>query len=310
MHSHRHHGHAHHAHGHAHAHGHRSSANRRRLLITLALTSCYLIAEVVGGLITGSLALLADAGHMFSDVAALGLSTFALRMAQRPATRRHTYGFYRTEILAALANGATLVAIAILILNEAWERFWSPPAVQGNLMMAIAAGGLLVNLVSLVILHKGTEESLNVRGAYLHVLTDALGSIGVLVAGVAIWLFRWYWADPVISVVISALVVFSSWELIRQSVAVLMEGTPHGIDVDEVNEAILGIPGVLAVHDLHVWSITSGIDALSAHVVVDSEADQYAVLGQVRRTVHDRFGIDHVTIQIEPPEFEEHRMVF
>lgn len=269
-----------------------------------------MVAEVIGGLITGSLALLADAGHMFSDAAALGLSIFALWMAQRPATSSRTYGYYRTEILAALANGAALVAIAIIIFIEAWHRFSDPPRVEGGLMMIIALGGLCINLAGLVVLHRGTAESLNMRGAYLHVLGDAMGSVGALLAGGAILLFGWYWADPVVSVVIALLIIYGSWNLIVQAVAVLMEGAPHGVDVDEVRDAIISVTGVEGLHDLHVWSITSGIDALSAHVVVESETSQYEVLGAVRQMVHDRFGIDHVTIQIEPQGFEERRMKF
>ncbi len=267
-----------------------------------------MVVEFIGGLLTGSLALLADAGHMLSDVAALGLSLFAFWMARRPATAKRTYGFYRTEILAALFNGATLIAIAVIILVEAYQRLSTPVPVMGGTMFAIASAGLLVNLVGLAVLHGGHKTSLNIRGAYLHVMSDALGSIGAMLAAAAIWLFGWYRADPIISALISILIVLSSWNLLRQSVAVLMEGTPGGVDVDEVEAAIMAIPGVCSVHDLHVWSITSGLDALSAHAVMADEvdpADWASILNQIRDVVHTRFHIDHVTVQLEPRGFTE-----
>lgn len=294
-------GHAHHHH-HPH-HGGGPDRNRGRLMVVLALSAAYMVAELVGGLVTGSLALLADAGHMLSDVGALALSLFALWMARRPATSQRTWGYYRTEILAALANGATLVAISIYIFVEAWERFREPHAVDAPVMMAVAAGGLAVNLIGLRVLSGGRSESLNVRGAWLHVLTDALGSVQAIVAGALIWAFGWAWADPVASVLIGLLVIYSSWTLLREAVGVLMESAPAHIDVDEVREAIAGIPGVLAVHDLHVWTITSGMESLSAHLVVAEGRSGRDLLTEVRSTLHDRFGIDHITVQLEPEEF-------
>lgn len=294
-------GHGHH-HGHGHGHGHGGSygaQHRKRLAIVLVLVTLYMVAEVIGGLLTNSLALLADAGHMLSDAVALGLSLFAIWIAQKPATSRHTYGYYRTEILAALVNGATLVAIALYIFVEAFRRLGEPPEVQGPLMMGIATGGLLVNLIGLWVLNAGRHESLNVRGAYLHVLTDALGSVGAMTAGALIWAFGWYWADPVASVAIGLLVLYSSWSLLRETVSVLMEGAPGHIDVDEVRGAIHALPGVQAVHDLHVWTITSGMVALSGHVVVGEEDFGQATLARVRSLLDDRFGIDHTTIQLE-----------
>ena len=303
-------GHDHGGHSHAggahsgHAHGGRG-ASRKRLAITLGLVSLYLVAEVVGGLLTNSLALLADAGHMLSDAAALALSLFAMWIAERPPTPRRSYGYYRTEILAALLNGATLVAISIFIFAEAWERFRDPPQVQGALMMGIAAGGLAVNLVGLWILNAGRSESLNVRGAWLHVLTDALGSVGAILGGLLIWAFGWAWADPAVSVLIGLLVIFSSWNLLKETVAVLMESAPAGLDVDQVRDAIVGLPGVTGIHDLHVWSITSGMVALSAHVRVADGHPVNAVLTAVRGRLQDGFGIDHTTIQVEHEGFEE-----
>lgn len=297
-------GHSHH-HGHHH-HGGRASRNRRRLTVTLVFAAVYMLAELIGGLVTGSLALLADAGHMLSDAAALGLSLFAMWIAQRPPTSQRTWGYYRTEILAALANGAALVAISIFILFEAFDRFRHPPEVDAPLMMAIAGGGLIVNLVGLYILSGGRSESLNVRGAWLHVLSDALGSVQAIAAGALIWAFDWRWADPAASVLIALLVVWSAWGLLRETVGVLMEGAPRHIDVDEVRDSLMAIPGVIGVHDLHVWTITSGMESLSAHVVVEDASSHCAKLVEVRSTLHDRFGIDHLTIQIESEELEEH----
>ena len=259
-------------HNHAHSHDHGGGANARRLSITLALVVAYMGAEVAGGIISGSLALIADAGHMLSDAAALGLTLFAMRFARRPATASRTYGSYRAEIIAALVNGATLVAVAIYIFVEAAERFSNPPEVQGSVMLVVAGGGLLVNGAGLLLLHAGRGENLNMRGAWLHVLTDALGSIQAIVAGALIWAYGWRWVDPVASVLIGLLVIYSSWSLIRQSVAVLMEGAPGHIDVDAVRSALLAVPHVTQVHDLHVWTITSGFVALSAHLTCARQA--------------------------------------
>jgi cobalt-zinc-cadmium efflux system protein len=263
-----------------------------------------MVVEIIGGLWTNSLALLADAGHMLSDAGALGLSLFAMWIATRPPTARRTFGYHRTEILAALANGATLVAIAIYIFVEAYRRLSAPPEVMGPAMLAIAAGGLVVNLVSLWLLHEGREESLNIHGAFLHVLTDALGSVAAMLAGGLIWAFGWFWADPAISAAIGVLVIYSSWRLIQEAVSVLMESAPRGIDVDEVERAMRGVSGVVAVHDLHVWTITTGLDALCAHVTAAEGVAQHALLSDLGRMLRERFGIEHITLQIEPPEFD------
>jgi cobalt-zinc-cadmium efflux system protein len=279
--------------------------NTTGLVVTMVLVTVYMIAEVVGGLAANSLALLADAGHMLSDAGALGLALFALWFARRPATAKHTYGFYRTEILAALVNGATLVAIAISIIVEAYGRFRDPPEVRAGLMLVIATGGLGVNLVGLWALHDGAGASLNVRGAWLHVFTDALGSVQAMVAGVLLWTVGWRWVDPLASVLIAILVVFSAWELLRGSTAVLMESAPGHIDVDEVRDAILATPGVGAVDDLHVWTITSGLDALSAHVLVCDDREPRVLLTDIRAMLRARFRIGHVTIQVETETCEE-----
>jgi cobalt-zinc-cadmium efflux system protein len=277
------------------------------LSITLVLVVAYMVAEVVGGILTNSLALLADAGHMLSDAAALGLSLFAMWMAQRPPTVQRTYGYYRAEILAALANGAALVAIAFYIFIEAYQRFRDPPAVLGGTMMAIATGGLTVNIAGLAVLRGSREESLNVQGAWLHVLGDTLGSVGAMIGGLLIWWFEWYWADPVASLVIGLLILYSSWNLLERSVSVLMEHAPGHMDVDKVHGAMVSVEGVGGVHDLHVWTITTGLESLSAHVSVESQLPAAEILHGLRTKLRQEFGIDHVTLQLEPAGFEEHR---
>jgi cobalt-zinc-cadmium efflux system protein len=288
--------------GHSHPH-HAAAANRSRLALTLVLAAAYMVAEAVGGWLTGSLALLADAGHMLSDVAALGLSLFCMSMARRPPTSKRTYGYHRMEILAALANGAALVTISAFVLAEAVQRLRQPAVVDAPAMMGIAVGGLLVNLAGLWILRRGRDESLNVRGAWLHVLTDALGSVQAIAAGLLIWAFGWQWADPAASILISLLVVYSAWSLLKEATAVLMESAPAHMDVDEMRDAMMGVPGVLEVHDLHVWTITSGRESLSAHVVVEEGRYNCDLLSEIRSALHERFGIHHMTVQIETETF-------
>jgi len=295
-----------HSHGHSHAHSHGGGGSSTRLAWTLGLILAYMVAEAVGGWLTGSLALLADAGHMLSDAAALGLSMFAMSMARRPRTAKQTYGYHRLEILAALANGATLVAISILVMVEAFHRFGSPEPVNAGGMVWIAAGGLLVNLAALAILHGGRDDNLNMRGVWLHVLTDALGTVQAIVAGALIWGFGWQWADPVASVLISLLVIWSAWSLLKEATGVLMESAPAHIDVNEVHDLMSQVSGVLEVHDLHVWTITSGMESLSAHVVVEDRRFDCDILGEIRVTLHERFGIDHITVQMETQAFQEH----
>lgn len=299
--------------GHSHCDSHhhtRGERDQRRLAWALVLVLVYVVAEFVGGWIANSLALLADAGHMLTDSAALGLSLFAIWIARRPANARQTYGYYRAEILAALVNAATLIAISAFIFIEACRRFGAPPEVQGGLMMTIAAGGLAVNIAGLAILSSGRADSLNIQGAWLHMLTDALGSVAAMAAGALVWWRGWYWVDPVASVLICLLVLRSSWQLLVEAVNILMEGTPRHIDLDEVRDALVSVPGACEVHDLHVWTITSGLDALSAHVVVRSDQDQPSVLTAIRDRLHERFGIDHITIQLEPVGFAERRAKF
>lgn len=305
------HGHSHDSHGHSHTRALGSGPDvRRRLWVVLLLVVVYMGAEVVGGVLSGSLALLADAGHMFSDAGSLALALFATWFAARPAPPDRTYGYHRAEILAALAHGGTLIAVAIFVFVEAWQRFRAPPEVEGTLLMVIAVGGLVINVIGLWVLHGGRDHSLNVRGAWLHVLSDALGSLQAIIAGGLILMFGWHLADPIASVVIGVLVLISAWRLTREAVAVLMEGVPEHIDIDELRAAMLAVDGVADVHDLHVWTITSGFVALSAHVVplgdnpvAGTEAGE-DLLCRLTRELADRFSIGHTTIQIEPPGFE------
>lgn len=279
--------------------------NRRRLLWTLGLVVLYMVVEVVGGILTNSLALLADAGHMFSDAGSLGLALFALWIATRPPTPEKSFGYYRTEILAALAHGVTLVLVALYVFYEAYRRFQDPPEVVGPLMMGIAVGGLVINVVGLFLVRSGKDESLNLKGAWLHVVADAAGSVGAIAAGGLIWWRGWNLADPVASVLIGLLVLGSSWGLLKESVAVLMQTAPGDIDVDEVRDALMKVDGVRAVHHLHVWSITRGMVSLSAHVVVAEGGTPRRVLRDVRRRLREGFDIGHTTIQIEPLDLDE-----
>ena len=274
-------------------------ASQRALATVLAITLSFLIAEVVGGILTNSLALLADAGHMLSDVAALGMSMFAIWMAMRPATATRTYGFHRVEILAALANGVALVVIALVIFWQAAQRVQEPPDVRSLPMLAVATAGLGANLASGSILFRHRRRNLNVRGAFLHVAGDALGSVGAISAGIIMLTTGWYLADPVISVFIGGLILVSSWRLLRDSVGILLEAVPKHVDVKQLEGALKAVPGVEEVHDLHVWTVTSGFVALSCHCEVDGRRDTHQVLADLFRLIHERYGIRHVTIQPE-----------
>ncbi|MEJ2082517.1 MAG: cation diffusion facilitator family transporter [Acidobacteriota bacterium] len=296
--------------GHGHNHAKRESGddrgrNRRRLSWSLGLVCAYMVAEFAGGFVTGSLALMADAGHMLSDAGSLALALFALWLAEQPSPSRHTWGYFRTEILAALANGAALVAVSIFIFVEAYHRLATMPSVRGELMMGIAIGGLAVNLIGLRILHGGKDESLNLKTVWLHVLADTLGSIQAIVAGLLIWLLGWNWADPVASLLIGLLVIYSSWNVLKESVAVLMESSPGEIDVDEVYCAMRAVNGAVDVHDLHIWTITSGLIALSAHVRCDSGFDRDELLSRMKQHLESSFGIGHITLQIESSAYQE-----
>ncbi len=289
---------------HAHANPPGRASSRRRLAAALALVVTYLAVEVIAGLWTGSLALLADAGHMLADAGSLALSLFAMWLADRPAPAAHTFGYRRAEILAALANGVTLIVVAILIAFEAVARLDSPPAVAGAALLAVAAGGLAVNLAGLALLHGARDASLNLRGAWLHLVSDALGSVAAMAAGAAIWLADLRVADPLASLAISVLVLRSAWALLRETVDVLLEAAPAHLDVAALRAALEAQAGVVSVHELHVWTITSGMVSLSCHVHAAAEADGHELLGRLTHELRERFAIQHATIQLEPEGFE------
>ena len=270
-----------------------------RLVWVLVFTGLFMVAEVAGGLLSRSLALLADAGHMLTDVGALALSLVAMRFARRAPSPEKTYGYVRLEILAALVNGATLLVIAGVILLEAWNRLHDPLEVDGPLMMVVATLGLGVNIGALMLLHRHAGENLNVRGAYLHVMGDLLGSVGAIGAGLVILTTGWMPADPIISVAIAGLILVGAWNLVREATDILLEAAPRHIDVEEVVAELSGIQGLEEVHDVHVWTLTSGFVALSAHGVVDEPKLHRGVLDEVQRRMRAR-GIEHVTFQIEP----------
>jgi cobalt-zinc-cadmium efflux system protein len=277
----------------------------QRLKWALAISSVYFFAELISGFLTNSLALLSDAGHMLSDVGAMALSLFAFRMASRPATHQSTYGFHRVEILAALFNGLFLWLIVGMIFAAAYDRFFQPPVVASFGMMIVAIIGLLVNVIAAAILHAGHRHNLNLRGAFLHVVSDAIGSVGAIVAGLIMLMTGWYLADPLISVFIGILILFSSWSLVKDSVSVLMQDVPKGIRLEEVKQTIEAVEGVSKVHDLHVWAVTSDIFTLSAHAVVENGGDFHEVLNGIEDTLKERYNIEHITIQLEIESREE-----
>lgn len=290
--------------GHSHGGAIPSAAGRHRkpLYAALALTLTYMTAEIVGGIWTGSLALIADAAHMATDAGGLGLALFAIHFAQKAATPQKTYGYLRTEILAALVNAVVLLLLTVYILYEAYQRFRSPPEILGGPMLAVAAVGLVVNLLSMKLLSVGSSESLNVQGAYFEVLSDMLGSLGVIAAALIIMYTGWTLADPIIGAGIGLFIVPRTWKLLSQAVHILMEGVPTEIDLPELEKTLLRIPGVVAAHDLHVWTITSGTDSFTGHVVVSDMKYAAAVLKGVKAILEEKFKIDHVTIQVENEE--------
>jgi len=275
------------------------AGSRRALALALGITALYTVVEVVGGLATGSLALLADAVHMLSDNVALALALFAVWLADRPTTPERTYGYKRAEVLAALANGVALVALSIWIFYEAFQRFRDPPDVLGGWVLLIGLVGVAVNLAVGVILFRARSGSLNVEAAFRHVVADLLGSIGVVAAAVAIIATGWLEADSLVSVLIGVLVLVSSWSILRDSTTILLEAAPSGIDTRVVGQRLAAAPGVVEVHDLHIWTITSGFPALSAHVLVGRGEDCHARRLELARLLHDEFGIEHTTLQVD-----------
>ncbi len=273
--------------------------NRRQLTVALALTTTYMVAEVIGGILTNSLALLADAGHMLTDAGALAIALLAVRFAARPATPQHTYGFFRSEILAALLNAVVLLLISFYILFEAWRRFQSPPEVLSWPMLTVSVVGLIVNLISMRLLASGSEESLNVKGAYLEVLGDVLGSVGVIAASLIMIFTGWYLADPLVSAGIGLFIIPRTWRVLKEAVNILLEGTPADLDMSALERAMKSVAGVADVHHLHVWTITSGVDAMSGHVVLIDGADGDRVLSDLQSRLAREFHIGHSTLQLE-----------
>ena len=291
-------------HGHDHDHGAARVGSARALAVVLTLTAALMVVEIVGGILTDSLALLADAGHMLSDASSAALALFAVWLARRPATPTRSFGYKRAEILAALANGVLLVVVAVWILIEAWRRLDEPPEVLGGWMLVIAVVGLAANAVAMGVLLRSERESLNVEAALRHVVADLLGSAGVVAAALLIVTTGWDQADPIVSALIALLVLASSWTILRDSISILLEAAPRGIDPKQVEAEIVRSPGVVSVHDLHVWTITSGFPALSAHVLVGAGEDCHGRRRELEALLQERFGIDHTTLQVDHAQEE------
>ncbi|MBY0084755.1 cation diffusion facilitator family transporter [Brevibacillus brevis] len=293
----------HHDHGDGHGHDHHhhgKGASKRALLISFLIIAVFLVVETIGGFLTNSLALLSDAGHMLSDALALLLSLIAVHFAARPPSAKRTFGLKRFEILAALTNGVTLVLISLFIFWEGFQRMWNPPEVASGSMIIIATVGLLANIAAAIVLMRGdTKNNVNVRSAYLHVLGDLLGSVGAIAGGILMWAFGWYIADPIISIVVAVLIMLSAWRVTKESVNILLEGAPSRLDTTKVEERLSQLPGVIRVHDLHIWTVTSGFDSLTCHLVVQDDLPSYPVLNDALVLLEKEFGITHATIQIE-----------
>lgn len=289
-----------------HSHATVRAGHERKLWMALGLTGSFMIAEVIGAFVTGSLALLSDAAHMMTDALALAISLVAIQVAKRAADRKRTFGYARFEILAAAFNALLLFGVAFYILYEAYLRLQAPAEIQSTGMLVIAVLGLIVNLISMRLLSAASGESLNVKGAYLEVWSDMLGSIGVIIAAVLIMFTGWGWVDSVVATAIGFWVVPRTWTLLKASMNVLLQGVPDGIDIDAVEQAIHAVPGVREVHDLHIWALTSGKNVLSTHLVVDpAQGSEQQVLAQVTELLHEQFDISHVTIQIEGAGFHQ-----
>lgn len=282
----------------------KDSGEKNTLTLVLCLTAGFMLVEIAAGLYTGSLALLSDAVHMFVDVFAVSLALFALWFSLKPPTSKKTFGFYRTEILAAFLNSLLLFAISIGIFLEAYKRLRDPSEVKSLVMTVVAAIGLCINLVGVFLLSKFQGKSLNVRGVFFHVLSDALGSVGAIVAGLIMLKTKWYYADPVTSIVIAFLILRGAWGLFSESLHILLEGTPRGIDLKAVESAICSHSGVLSVHDLHAWSLTQGFEALSAHLVIEDIKQSESLIKDIKSHLHDKFRINHVTLQLETGKCE------
>ncbi|MBU1356051.1 MAG: cation diffusion facilitator family transporter [Candidatus Edwardsbacteria bacterium] len=289
---------------HNHDHHHHRQAGQKGLFITLILTGLVMLAEFLGGWLSGSLALLSDAGHMLTDVLAIALSLLAMRFALQPATEKKTYGFFRLEILAALINGITLILLSGYIFYEAWQRFSSPIEIKSGLMIIVAVIGLLANLAGFFILKSSSKHSLNVRGAFLHIIGDLLSSVAVVIGGLLIRFTGFYLIDPILSIIIGLVILKGAYGLVKESVDILLEAAPAGIESREIEKVLAGIKGVKALHHLHVWSLSSGIHALSAHVQIDDQmtSQSDALLKEIQELLEHKFGILHTTIQFECTE--------
>jgi len=292
---------------HVHKHHFSANANQRRLLIALAITGLMTVVELVGGLLSNSLALQGDAGHMFTDTLALGLSVVALRLARRPASQTRTYGFHRAEVLAALANGTILVLICGYIFYEAYQRFVEPPEVRGGLMLGVAAVGLVANLFGILMLRSASRDNLNVKGAFLHMWGDTISSVGVIAGGVIILATGWTMVDPIISIFIGLLILRGAVGLVLESSDILLEAVPKHLDVTQISNALKEIEGVKDVHDVHLWTITSGLYALSCHLLIEDRmvSSSSHIVEEVNQALSQKFGIGHSTLQLECGECED-----
>lgn len=294
---------------HNHSHGDFAALrkkSKKAMITVLALTFAFMAIEVIGGIFTGSLALIADAGHMLGDAAALVLALVAVWFAGRKPSKEKTYGYYRTEILAALFNGVALIGLSLYILYEAYERFSNPPEILSGPMLFVAIGGLVVNLIGAKLLSSSSDNSLNAKAAYLEVMGDLLGSVAVIVASIVIMFTGWTVVDPIVSGLIGLMILPRTWKLIKDCVHILMEGTPDHVSLEKLRSSILALKGVVDVHDLHVWTITSGRDALSAHVLVDENANADAILTEITRIAQEDFNLHHSTLQVELKDCKSH----
>jgi cobalt-zinc-cadmium efflux system protein len=295
--------------GHAHSHSHGSvragERHKGRMALAFAVLATFMVVEVVGGLFTNSLALLSDAGHMLTDVLGLGMALAAIQLASRASSHPHrTFGLYRLEILAALANAALLVGVAVYVLVEAFRRIGDSPEVLAGPMLVVAVLGLVANLAAFGLLRKGASESLNVEGAYLEVVADTVGSVGVIVGAIVLHFTGWAWVDPLVGIAIGLWILPRTWRLGAQALRILVEAAPPGIDLEAITADLGGLRGVVDVHDLHVWTLTSDMEAASAHLMVSTGTDGHAVLDQARSLLIDRYGISHATLQVEPDDHE------
>jgi cobalt-zinc-cadmium efflux system protein len=291
-----------------HNHQHNSANQKngqRRLILAISITGCWFVIELAGGIYTNSLALMADAAHMLTDLAALSLSLFALKISTRPATHEKSFGYLRAEILAALANGIILILMGLYIFYQAYHRFLSPPPVKSLPMLIVAVTGLIANIVTARLLYDSRHENLNLRGAFLHVLGDTLGSIGAIIAGFFMVMRQWYLADPVVSTMVGALVLVGAWRLVDESVDILLEGTPRHLNASQILNDLNGMQGVASIHDLHVWSIASEITAMSCHLILKANEDANRALSEASRLMSEKYGIEHTTIQMEFEDWED-----